>query len=55
MQKGVPKKTSNVYCTKCEKKYGAKHAEVSVMKAKIVFYWPLFLFPCLGETRDNMI
>ena len=44
-KKGVPKKTSNVYCTKCEKKYCAKHAEVSVAKAKIIilfsspFYW----------------
>ena len=52
-KKGVPKKTSNVYCSKCEKKYCAKHAEVSVVKAKIVF---LFLFPILlGETTDNMI
>ena len=28
-RKGVPKKTANVYCTKCEKKYCATHAEVS--------------------------
>ena len=42
-KKGVQKKTSTVYCTKGEKKYCAKHAEVSVGKAKIVFF--LFLFP----------
>ena len=30
-KKGAPKKTSNVYCTKCEKKYCAKHAEVGVV------------------------
>ena len=27
-RKGVPKKTANVYCTICKKKYCAKHAEV---------------------------
>ena len=50
--KGVPKKTSNVYCTKCEKKYCAKHAEVSVVTMKsLLFSFPLLL----DETRKHDI
>ena len=30
-KRGVPKKTANVYCTYCKKKYCANHAEVSIM------------------------
>ena len=50
-KKGVPKKTSNVYCTKCEKKYCAKHAEVSLLTVRSLIFF-CFL---LDETRDSMI
>ena len=45
-KKGVPKKTSNVYCTKCEKKYCAKHAEVSALTVK-----PYFLLFFIGRDK----
>ena len=39
-RKGVPKKTANVYCAICKKKYCAKHAEVSVCQLFVTFLHP---------------